>query len=56
MIDIVSIKKKSWHQIWLDSPEYGAMLTELDTTVEEARCNPQQISDDGTEFATSLWE
>jgi ABC-type multidrug transport system ATPase subunit len=57
MIDIVSTNKKDWHKIWLESLEYEAMLSELDTSVEKARQQPSKVvdNDDGLEFATDLW-
>lgn len=54
MIDIVSSTKRDWHKIWRESPEYDAMLSELDQSVAYGKSHPPQISDDGQEFATTL--
>lgn len=55
MIEIVSTSKKDWHKIWLESSEYGAMLSELDTSAEKARHQSPGVVDDDSEFATDLW-
>jgi ABC-type multidrug transport system ATPase subunit len=55
MIDIVSTRKKDWHQVWLESPEHDAMLSELDSIAEQARKNTPQVADDGEEFAMGQW-
>ncbi|KAL3481319.1 ABC-2 type transporter-domain-containing protein [Aspergillus californicus] len=56
MIDVVSDKHRDWHQVWLESPEHGAVLTELDRTVDEAACQPPHTSADDGEFAMPLWD
>lgn len=54
MIDVVQTRKKDWHQIWLESQEHDAMLSELDSIVDKAKQKPSHIDDDGQEFSTSL--
>lgn len=59
MIDVVSGSKsrdRDWNQIWLESSEYTAFITELDTIIQDAAEKPPGTSDDGHEFATPLWE
>ncbi|KAK9311000.1 ABC-2 type transporter-domain-containing protein [Lipomyces starkeyi] len=59
MIDIVSgslSQGKDWNQIWLESPEYGYTVKELDQIINQAASKDAGTSDDGHEFATSLWE
>ncbi|CAI7585660.1 unnamed protein product [Penicillium discolor] len=59
MIDVVSgqlSQGKDWNKVWLESPEHTAMLKELDEIIETAASKPQATTDDGREFATSLWE
>ncbi|KAJ5473142.1 CDR ABC transporter [Penicillium sp. IBT 31633x] len=59
MIDVVSgqlSQGRDWNQVWLESPEHGAMLKELDTIIEDAASKPQATTDDGREFACTLWE
>ncbi|KAJ5921329.1 CDR ABC transporter [Penicillium verhagenii] len=60
MIDVVTggieeVKDKDWHQVWLDSAENSAAMTELDSIVSSAAAKPPGTLDDGNEFATSLW-
>ncbi|RVX71601.1 hypothetical protein B0A52_03785 [Exophiala mesophila] len=55
MIDVVSTRKKDWHQVWLESPEHDAMLSELGRIVSETKEHHPQNSIDDEEFATSLW-
>ncbi|KAL2786105.1 ABC-2 type transporter-domain-containing protein [Aspergillus keveii] len=60
MIDVVTggieaVKDKDWHQVWLDSRENAAAMTELDQIVADAAAKPPGTVDDGREFATSLW-
>ncbi|KAF2159353.1 hypothetical protein M409DRAFT_30231 [Zasmidium cellare ATCC 36951] len=58
MIDVVSgslSKGRDWNQVWLSSPEYSAMTTELDHLIDDAASKPPGTVDDGHEFATSLW-
>ncbi|CAK4030884.1 ABC transporter [Lecanosticta acicola] len=58
MIDVVSgsfSKDRDWNQVWLSSPEYAAMTTELDHMIEDAASRPPGTTDDGHEFATSIW-
>lgn len=59
MIDVVSgssSQGKDWNQIWLDSPEYGKFIADLDGIIDEAASKPPDTNDDGHEFATPLWE
>ncbi|KAF5697499.1 ATPase, partial [Fusarium mundagurra] len=59
MIDVVSgnlSQGKDWNQVWLSSPEHEAVEKELDRIVSEAASKPPGTTDDGHEFATSLWE
>lgn len=55
MIDIVSTRKKDWHQVWLESPEHNAMLSEFEHTLRQASDSHPQIADDSEEFAMPLW-
>jgi ABC-type multidrug transport system ATPase subunit/ABC-type multidrug transport system permease subunit len=58
MIDVVSgtlSKGKDWSQVWLASPEYTAMTTELDAIISAAAASPPGTLSDNHEFATSLW-
>ncbi|CEL10431.1 hypothetical protein ASPCAL13550 [Aspergillus calidoustus] len=54
MIDVVSDRRKDWHQIWLESPEHEAMLAELDRIVKEAALQPANTGNDDREFAMPL--
>lgn len=59
MIDVVSgqlSQGKDWNQVWLSSPEYEKMNTELDDIINEAASKPPGTVDDGHEFAMPLWE
>ncbi len=59
MIDVVSgqlSQGRDWNKVWLESPEHTEMLKELDSIIETAASKPPGTSDDGREFATSLWE
>ncbi|KAJ5660617.1 hypothetical protein N7507_007068 [Penicillium longicatenatum] len=61
MIDVVTggieaAKDKDWHQIWLESPEQHAMITELDQIIDDAASRPPGIVSDGYEFSMPLWE
>ena len=58
MIDVVSGHgeyDKDWHRIWLDSQEYVHFNTELDGMIENAASLPVSVTDDGFEFAASIW-
>lgn len=58
MIDVVTgnhSNSKDWHQVWLDSPEATRMKEDLDHIITDAANKPPGTSDDGHEFATSLW-
>jgi ABC-type multidrug transport system ATPase subunit len=58
MIDVVSGiggEGQDWNQIWLQSPEHDNLNRELDTINAEAAARPAAITDDGFEFAASLW-
>ncbi|KAJ5760456.1 hypothetical protein N7520_007612 [Penicillium odoratum] len=61
MIDVVTggieaVKDKDWHQIWLESPEQHAMITELDRMIDDAANKPPGTVSDGYEFSMSLWD
>lgn len=59
MIDVVSgtlSKGKDWNEVWLSSPEYSAMTTELDRMIDDAASKPPGTLDDGHEFATTIVE
>lgn len=58
MIDVVSgaySKDRDWNQVWLSSPEYATMTSELDSLISDAASKPPGTTDDGHEFATSIW-
>jgi ABC-type multidrug transport system permease subunit len=58
MIDVVHgthSSGKDWNQIWLESPESARMHQELDNMIQDAANKPPGTTDDGHEFATSLW-
>ncbi|KAL9099861.1 MAG: hypothetical protein Q9163_004697, partial [Psora crenata] len=59
MIDVVSgssSQGKDWNQIWLQSPEYQATMTELNRITEDAAAKEPGTKDDGYEFAIPLWQ
>lgn len=59
MIDVITdthSSGKNWHQIWLESPEAARMNQELDDMITDAANKPPGITDDGHEFAMSLWD
>ncbi|KAG9253562.1 ABC transporter [Emericellopsis atlantica] len=59
MIDVVSgtlSRGQDWSEIWLSSPEYEKMTSELDNMISEAASKPPGTVDDGHEFAMPLWE
>ncbi|KAK5720448.1 hypothetical protein LTR17_015005 [Elasticomyces elasticus] len=59
MIDVVSgtlSQGKDWNQVWLDSPEYTSVTTELDRLISDTASKPPGTLDDGREFATTIWE
>lgn len=59
MIDVVSgnhSKSQDWNEVWLSSPEHDAVTKELDHIIEECASKPSGTTDDGREFATTLWE
>ncbi|KAI4623650.1 uncharacterized protein J4E87_004223 [Alternaria ethzedia] len=56
MIDVVTgTQGKDWHQVWLDSPEAARMHQDLDHIITDAAGKEPGTTDDGHEFATSLW-
>lgn len=58
MIDVVSengLHDRDWNQVWLESPEYGQLIQDLETMVHEASTRPSATVDDGHEFAASMW-
>jgi len=59
MIDVVSghlSQGKDWNQVWLTSPEHGAVTKELDDIISSAAAAPPKTTDDGHEFAMPMWE
>ncbi|UNI23908.1 hypothetical protein JDV02_009700 [Purpureocillium takamizusanense] len=59
MIDVVSgslSQGKDWNEVWLSSPEYEKMTTELDRIVDDAASKPPGTVDDGHEFAMPMWD
>lgn len=58
MIDVVSgnADARDWNEIWLASPEYEKMTTELDHIIADAASKPPGTVDDGHEFATPMGE
>ncbi|KAJ5683807.1 uncharacterized protein N7477_000152 [Penicillium maclennaniae] len=60
MIDVTSghlSQGRDWHQIWLEAPECGLRASELEQIIADAAAKPSAIeNDNGSEFATSLWE
>lgn len=46
---------KDWRQIWLDSPENTKMHEELDAMIKDAAAKLPGTTEDGYEFAISLW-
>ncbi|KAJ5683536.1 ABC multidrug transporter atrF [Penicillium macrosclerotiorum] len=59
MIDVVSgnlSQGRDWNQVWLESPEHGSAVKELEEIVNTAASMPPGTQDDGQEFATSIWE
>ncbi|PNP40055.1 hypothetical protein TGAMA5MH_07977 [Trichoderma gamsii] len=60
MIDVVSGNghpdwNQDWNQIWLQSPEHDQLSKDLDRIIAEAAARPSGASDDGHEFAASMW-
>lgn len=60
MIDVVSGNtlqegRRDWNQVWLESPEHDQLVRDLDTMVDEAAARPSETSDDGHEFAATMW-
>jgi ABC-type multidrug transport system ATPase subunit/ABC-type multidrug transport system permease subunit len=58
MIDVVTgthASGKDWNQVWLESPESARMHQDLDNMITDAASKPAGTTDDGHEFATSLW-
>ncbi|KAK3321292.1 ABC-2 type transporter-domain-containing protein [Cercophora scortea] len=59
MIDVVSgelSQGRDWNQVWLESPEYKAVVAELDSLITTAAAGPPGTMDDGHEFAMTLWD
>ncbi|RAH84934.1 pleiotropic drug resistance protein, ABC superfamily [Aspergillus japonicus CBS 114.51] len=61
MIDVVTggiaaVRDTDWHQVWLDSPEHGHMMQELDRLIADAAAKPPGTHDDGYEFSMPLWD
>jgi ATP-binding cassette subfamily G (WHITE) protein 2 (SNQ2) len=56
MIDVISDTTKNWNEIWLNSPERGAMLEELDGLQDPSQHTPKQNVDESLEFAMPLWD
>ncbi|KAJ5888596.1 ABC multidrug transporter atrF [Penicillium taxi] len=58
MIDVVSgtlSQGRDWNKVWLESPDYTKAVQELDQIIETAASKPPGTTDDGEEFATTLW-
>lgn len=60
MIEVVSENEhpawnQDWNQIWLQSPEHDQLSKDLDRIIAEAAARPSGASDDGHEFAASMW-
>jgi len=58
MIDVVTgthSSGKDWHQVWLESPEAARIQQDLDNMITDAANKAPGTTDDGHEFATSLW-
>ncbi|CAE7188496.1 hypothetical protein PTNB85_07610 [Pyrenophora teres f. teres] len=59
MIEVVSgslSKGKDWNKVWLESQEHQRMTAELDRIIAEAAANPPGTVDDGTAFASPMWD
>jgi len=59
MIEVVSgslSKGKDWNKVWLESQEHQRMTAELDRIIAEAAASPPGTVDDGTAFASPIWE
>lgn len=59
MIDVCSGSLShgmDWNKVWLDSPEHALLRTELDRTITDAANKPPRTTDDGHEFACTLWD
>lgn len=59
MIDVVSghlSQGRDWSQVWLESPEHGERVKQLDSIIEDAASKPPGTHDDGKEFAMPLSE
>ncbi|EXA28511.1 ATPase [Fusarium oxysporum f. sp. pisi HDV247] len=59
MIDVVSghlSQGKDWNNVWLSSPEHDAVEKELEHIITDAASKPPGTTDDGHEFAITLWE
>ena len=58
MIDVVSgnlSKGKNWSEIWRSSPEHEKVNRQLDEIISDAAGKEPGTTDDGFEFATSMW-
>ena len=55
MIDIVQSRRKDWHEIWVESREHEAMLSELDSLTSRTQKRTSNTDIDDSEFATGLW-
>ncbi|KAH6638741.1 ABC transporter [Boeremia exigua] len=58
MIDVVTgthATDKDWHQVWLESPEQAQMQQDLEHIITDAAGKAPGTTDDGHEFATSMW-
>ncbi|KAL5355513.1 ABC-2 type transporter-domain-containing protein [Aspergillus floccosus] len=58
MIDVVSgalSQGRDWNQVWSESPENQKAIAELDRIIQDAASKPPGTTDDGNEFATTLW-
>ncbi|KAL0930058.1 multidrug resistance protein [Colletotrichum truncatum] len=47
---------QDWNKVWLESPEHARLTEELDNIITTgASREPEQHTDDGQEFAASMW-
>lgn len=59
IIDVVSgtgrESQQDWNKVWLESPEHARLVQELDNIIEEGSSRQPETTDDGREFAASIW-
>lgn len=56
MIDVISDTTTNWSNIWLESNEYQAMMSELNRLQDPSQHAATQESDGSLEFAMPLWD